>query len=179
MSSKWPYVAGIIDGEGTLAIYHSCGRYAAEVVIPNTSFDLMKWLVGSFGGRYNTFQPEDLHGYNRKLLYRWRPSGKKNREKFLLGILPYLVIKREQANILLEFERLGYGEQEKREELRKRCGLLNNGDESVTTNTLNKSKKLMGAHVYSLLYDDYNDLKIESEHIGDNVSGPVVTQESQ
>lgn len=132
--TKWPYVAAMIDAEGSICIYKS-GQYNVDIVIPNTSLKLMKWLVLNFGGRFNAFQPENLQGFNRKVLYRWRPSGKKNRENFLLGIIPHLIIKLEQAKIVLEFERLGYGEQEKREELRSKCSFLNRG-ESVTTNTL-------------------------------------------
>lgn len=165
--NKWPYVAAMVDAEGSICIY-KCSQYNVDLVIPNTSLKLMKWLVSNFGGRYNSFQPESLHGFNRKVLYRWRPSGKKNRINFLLGIIPYLIIKLEQAKLVLEFERLGYGEQEKREELRKKVSALNRS-ESVTTNTLDNE----------MLLDNSDSLKIESVLHSDMQSGPVVIQESQ
>jgi hypothetical protein len=156
----WSYLAGIVDGEGSIVIYPHKDRkvFTAEIVIPNTSLVLMKWLVSNFGGKFNVFQPKNLHGYNRKLLYRWRASGKKNRENILLGIIPYLVIKKEQAKVLLEFLRLGYGETEKRIEFAKKCSLLNHGDESVTTNMFNVDST------------EVDSIKIESELIGDNES---------
>lgn len=166
MISKWPYLAGIVDGEGSIVIYKgsAAGSFTSEVVIPNTSLNLMKWLTDNFGGRYSVLYPKNSHGYNRKPLYRWRVSGKKNRENLILGILPYMVIKRKQAEVMLEFERLGYGEQEKRNELSKMCCQLNHGEESVTTNMSN-----MGTE---------NPLKIESELTGDCESTPDVNQGS-
>ena len=161
MSTKWPYVAGIVDGEGSIVIYEvkKQKRVECKLTIPNTSYALMKWLIANFGGRFDTFQPEQLHGYNRKALYRWNPSGKKNREIFLLGILPHLIMKKEQAKVALEFDRLGYGEQEKRLEIAKKCSLLNHGDKSVETNTSNT---------------DTVSVKIEPELIGDDESVPTV-----
>ena len=163
MHSKWPYMAAIIDGEGSIVIYpnsSSKGTYNSEVVVPNTSLKLMEWLVGNFGGRYSVLYPKDSHGYNRKPLYRWRISGKKNRENLILGVLPYLVIKLEQAKVMLEFERLGYGEQQKRSELSKKCCVLNRGEESLTTNTSNPLPN--------------EAVKIESELMGDHESDPSV-----
>lgn len=158
-------MAGIVDGEGSIVIYKNSSlvnTYNSEVVIPNTSLTLMKWLMDNFGGRYSTLYPKDSHGYNRKPLYRWRVSGKKNRVNLILGILPYLVIKKRQAEVMLEFERLGYGQQEKRNELAKLCSRLNHGEESLTTNTSN-----MGTE---------KSLKIESELAGDCESAPDVNQ---
>lgn len=167
MHSKWPYMAAIIDGEGSIVIYPNGSTkysYNSEIVVPNTSLKLMEWLVANFGGRYSVLYPKDSHGYNRKPLYRWRVSGKKNRENLILGVLPYLVIKLEQAKTMLEFERLGYGEQLKRSELSKKCCGLNRGEESLTTNTSNMGNE--------------NSLKIESELVGDHESAPDVNQGS-
>jgi hypothetical protein len=156
-------VAGIVDGEGSICLSgnQSCHSYNVDLIIPNTSLKLMKWLIDNFGGRYNVLSPKDSHGYNRKPLYKWRPAGKKNRENFLLGILPYLVIKSEQAKVMLEWHRLGYNEKEKRQELMSKCRLLNQGDESVETNTQEISDE---------------EIMRESGLISDNKREPVVTQ---
>lgn len=161
MNNNWSYLAGIIDGEGTICIYYMKrqNRVQCQIVIPNTSEKLMKWLVTNFGGKYDTHFPKDLHGFNRKPLFRWQPAGKKNREKLLLGTIPHLVIKREQAKLALEFERLGYGELTRRQEIATACSKLNNGDESVETNTL----------------DSVTSEMIESDLAGDCKSHPMVT----
>ena len=161
MSNKWPYVAAMLDGEGTIVLHkNATGSYFLQVIIYNSSVKLMRWLVSNFGGRYYTRTKQET---SKRTQYAWHPSGKKNRELFLLGALPYMVIKTEQAKVALEFLRLGYGEQEKRKELMLKCRSLNREEESATTNT----------------FDTSNKVKIESELIGDNESGPVVTQESQ
>lgn len=62
----------------------------------------MKWLVSHAGGRYYGKYAETS---KHKARYEWRPSGKKNHEKIVLAILPYLVIKRQQAEVFLKFLR--------------------------------------------------------------------------
>jgi len=160
-NSKWPYLAALLDGEGTVCLHErqpdGQSAFFLQVVIYNSSLRLMRWLVGNFGGKFYTRTKQETA---KKIQYAWHPSGKKNRELLLLGILPYLVVKREQAKIALEFMRLGYGEQARRRELTQKCCLLNQ-EESLTTNTLDM---------------DENALKIESELIGDNESAPDVNQ---
>ncbi|MGH7750070.1 MAG: hypothetical protein ACREQ5_35685, partial [Candidatus Dormibacteria bacterium] len=124
----------------------------------------MKWLVKNVGGRFYT---RTANGYGKKpgkIQYVWHPSGAKNREKFLLGILPYLVIKREQAEIALEFLRVGLYKKDPaiRKALVEKCIRLNRGEESVETNTLNDSQ----------------ESKRESGLIGDGESALAVTQDA-
>ena len=93
----------------------------------------MDWFVENFGGvvykKKQALNP-------KKPVYQWfTKGGWKAQEKFLLSILPYLLIKREQALVALEFIRMLRQEDvEKRKELWTRCGALNRG-ESPTTNT--------------------------------------------
>lgn len=170
--NKWPYMAAMLDAEGSICLYMSPAdakmpnHCSLQVVIYNTSMKLMKWLVGNFGGKFYTRTKQTGIIKSTKAQYVWHPSGAKNRENFLLGVLPYLVIKKEQAKLALEFLRIGNNvkDPEKRRELCAKCRLLNRGEESLTANTLDV---------------DYESTKIESELIGDYESGPVVTQVSQ
>lgn len=162
----WPYVAGILDGEGSLSIHKANSfknnSYRLQVVIYGTSIKLMKWLLGNFGG---TFYARDNNptGWGKiahRRIYKWTISGKQNKENFLLGVLPYLVIKDEQAKVALEFVRLGNSQvPEIRKRLEERMKFLNRGESSVTTNTSDGEKP-----------------KIEPELTGDSESAPVVTQ---
>jgi hypothetical protein len=176
----WSYLAALVDGEGTLSLYHHGGisssgsnydSTACRMSIYNTFEPIMKWLVQTFGGVYYA---KSRRNPKHKIEYDWRPKGRKNQENFLLGILPYLKIKREQALILLEYIRLPHNNgfdatlAAKRKELLVRIQKLNQRGESVTTNTLNKI----------LLIDNGGTLKIESELMGDHESDPVVTQDS-
>ncbi len=131
------YAAGILDGEGTIGIYR-CKKGKAVldfklcIHIANTSLKLMRWLVQNFGGNYyqnnGGYQKKNL---TSKTLYVWVISGSKNRERFLLGIIPYLLLKKEQAKAALEFVRLsGTRCPEERQGLVERCYKANHQDEN-------------------------------------------------
>ena len=60
----------------------------------------MKWLIQHFGGGFLCKrEATEKH----KASYEWRPKGQANMKRLLLAIAPYLVIKKEQASLLLEF----------------------------------------------------------------------------
>ena len=81
----------------------------------------------------------------------------------LLAVLPYLVVKREQAVNLLEFVRLPRDmNPEKRREFWERQAALNKRGIGVTTNMQDNPK---------------NGLKIESGLAGDRESDPIVMSE--
>ena len=164
--AKFAYLAGIIDGEGCLTI--GAGRkgnitnYNSIIMIASTDERLIKWLQNNFGGNYYTSKRTSPKW---KQAYIWRFLKKKDIEVLLLAILPYLIIKREQAITLLEFVRLPRYQEtpEKRAELHAKIKKLNTrGMGSVTTNTQEGS-------------DDESELMIESDLIGDYESGLMVT----
>jgi hypothetical protein len=165
--NKWPYLAGIIDGEGTISISRngSTANYpkvVLDITIVNTDERLMKWLITYFGGRYYMRNRQDSPKH--KFSFFWRLTGKANKEKILLGILPYLVLKREQALLGLECLRLGFHERnpEARYELMLKCQALNKkGPSTPETNTQEVPE---------------NGTKIESVLNGDIKSDPAVTQ---
>jgi hypothetical protein len=172
MSNKWPYLAAMLDAEGTICMYVTAAdskqpnHCSLQVVIYNTSIVLMKWFVTNFGGKFYTRTKQTGLIKSSKEQYAWHPSGSKNREKILLGVLPYLVVKKEQAKLALEFLRIGdqVKSPELRRELAAKCSRLNRGEESVTTNTLNS------------VTPDGETLMRESELLGDQESTPDVNQ---
>lgn len=140
---KWSYLAGIVDGEGslTLSAYHRSDeeqdrlRYTAVLSITNTNLDLMKWLIRNFGGVY--YCKDNSGNPKWKLSYSWRPKGRRNTENLILALLPYLVIKIEQAKLFLEWIRLdGENNPTKRLALVEKMHKLNQRGSSVETNTL-------------------------------------------
>jgi len=101
------YTAGIIDGEGYIGIIKrdkalSGGRITYDLRINVTMCNplIPSWLYANFGGRYYDFQPPSL---NRKHLYEWRLEAS-NAGEFLKLILPYLKMKRGEAEIAIEFQ---------------------------------------------------------------------------
>lgn len=178
--TDWSYVAAMMDGEGSFSVTRTTikdrkGRpynaFDCKVMVSNTSEVLMKWIQNRFGG---TYRPAVKHISKKakangqkslKLCFRWTVEGYENQVYFILRILPYLVIKLEQAKIALEFAGMkGKSNPSKRLELHYTMKALNKG-ESVTTNTPNASCS-------------ETDVKIESDLIGDYESGPGVIPEA-
>lgn len=99
------YLAGIIDGEGSIGIEHlsptknrSKSYYVCRLTVINTSKKLMDRLVETFGGQYDIRKKID----GRKLCYRWHIFGK-DLEKVLNEIMPYLFLKNDRAELLLKY----------------------------------------------------------------------------
>lgn len=94
--TEWAYLAGIIDGEGTICI---TGRPRMVVAIYNSNPDLLDWIKLHFGGYVNwtpSRKPE------------WKPIGRVQFAdsfaiEILRGVLPFLVLKRRQAKIVLAY----------------------------------------------------------------------------
>ena len=93
------YMAGIMDGEGTFSIvirrrdkyhwYQDCIRvHMGEPSIP-------RWLHNKFGGSYNERKERGSNAYI------WQSYGIEMR-KICKNILPFLIQKKRQAEIMLE-----------------------------------------------------------------------------
>jgi hypothetical protein len=128
--SKLAYVAGIVDGEGSLSLSGAISlsrsgtpywTYQAGVGIYNTSRPLMDWLVKNFGGEFAARKRSPRH----KQCYRWRLENNKKRATFLRAILPYLVIKPKQAGLLLRYFSLRRISPKERHEIYREIKRLN------------------------------------------------------
>lgn len=151
------YAAAMIDGEGTFSISRirlvrngkvvpNQYQYQLRVTISNSSPILMKWLVDKLGGTYYTqvnHASKQAIANGQKYFtpcYRWNLlGGYKSIEKFILAVLPYLVIKDEQAKVALEFTR-NFEKQDVqlRNKLWQQMKFLNRGSRPET-NTQNNS----------------------------------------
>ena len=175
--SDMSYAAAMIDGEGTFSISRirlvrngqvvpNQYQYQLRVTISNSSEILMKWLVEKLGGTYytqvNHASKQAVAAGQKHFMpcYRWNLlGGYKSIEKFILAVLPYLVIKDKQAKVALEFTR-NFDKQDVslRHKLWLQMKNLNRGSRPET-NTQNDSQ----------------ESKIESELHGDVQSEPAVT----
>ena len=110
----WSYLAGLFDGEGTVCISTSHNRnnttiFQMNVKVANTKLELMQWLVKNFGGYYSVSNAKSDAKKRYSTQYAWMPKGKNNRIEVLEKMLPYLVIKKQQALIGLDFEKVYEG----------------------------------------------------------------------
>lgn len=104
-SADAAYLAGIIDGEGCIGVSRTSYNRGLqlELAIGNTDVRLMDWLLDKVGiGWKYVYQPKMPRA---KLSYRWAVSGGAA-AMLLVQVLPYLVIKRDQALLAMEFQSL-------------------------------------------------------------------------
>jgi hypothetical protein len=127
------YTAGILDGEGCISIYISkrwdqrqgkfVYRPVLEISIYQADKRLTDWLTFHYGGKCyeHTMKNSSRPGF------QWTAPRGKTRENFVLEILPYLLLKREQALLALEFLRLPrtWDMAKKRFDLAYRCSEFN------------------------------------------------------
>lgn len=99
------YLAGIIDGEGSIGFEHLAPRakrpksyYVCRLTVINTNKDIIDRLKQTFKGTSDIRKPIK----NRKVCYRWYVLGN-DLEIAIKSLLPYLCIKRKQAELVLEY----------------------------------------------------------------------------
>ena len=129
------YIAGLLDGEGCISIKRSRRtNYNLYVEIYNTNKDVMLWLQERYIGSINSKRKN----VNHKVCYTWCVACSKA-ESFLELIIPYLIIKQEQAVIALEFQdnvirtpgvRISKEELDHRESYKMQLSLLKEGKAS-------------------------------------------------
>jgi len=132
--SQWAYLAGIIDGEGSFSIArggrkpgygHPNGyiNYQLKVSLGNTNLIIHRWLLKTVGGAkylgHRSKTSRHKNGYN------WQLHGKDNQRKLIIGVLPYLLLKRRQALLSLKMINLEGQHPEKRQDFWMRMKVLN------------------------------------------------------
>ena len=102
------YVAGLIDGEGTICIHRNKVKnqkvyLQLRVDITNTNEWLIQWLKFAFGGHTDVSR-RDGKGKNWKPAWRWSLSSNRA-STFLTLVLPYLRLKKPQAELAINFQK--------------------------------------------------------------------------
>lgn len=104
------WLAGIIDGEGSIAIHRmneektvNGVRHRLDLSIVNTNKDMILLIQAWFGGSFWIKNKKDINP-NHKKCYRWRIEGLKC-VPIIEMVYPYLIIKKSQATIALEFSK--------------------------------------------------------------------------
>lgn len=102
------YLAGIIDGEGSIYIGNfSCNPktkipyYQTNIQVTNTDKALIDWLKNTFGGLISTRTRKQMPANSRKQVYIWTITGERLTH-LCEEILPYLICKKRQAQIMLK-----------------------------------------------------------------------------
>lgn len=104
-SEELAYLAGIIDGEGCITFHRRGGTNAhicaTQLQVGNTDLRLLQWIQVRFGG---SVKIERRMNTSHQTVWRWI-AHVDNLEEMLAAVLPYLVIKRDQAELLLAYRK--------------------------------------------------------------------------
>lgn len=135
------YVAGLVDGEGSISLtsyLHRIGRehWVLKVGISNRYLPVLEQLRTQYEG--NIHRSGSSRAPNRQPCYEWILTGRDRQIRFLLDVQPFARIKQEQVKLALSYLRtigsgssLGRGkhltttQEEKRAALQEAMGILN------------------------------------------------------
>lgn len=100
------YLAGIIDGEGSIVVSKSSGKngrslcYQPYIAVSNTEKGLIDWLYNTFGGTRTGYTRKQLPKNSRKEVFKWQVTGN-NIDIICKLIRPYTTIKKGQVDAML------------------------------------------------------------------------------
>jgi len=109
------YTAGFFDGEGYVGVYQAqtginAGHYQLKCSVTNSNLAILQWIQARFGGAIRIKQAK-LEKYQHIYHVTWVSA---NCKIFLQQIIPYLKIKKQQAEIALKFPLREIGHRGKR-----------------------------------------------------------------
>lgn len=95
------YLAGLIDGEGTISCSINLTKknvraLQKQLSIFNTNITLIEWIESRFGGKIHSRKRSDKWKTEHQI--KWSAN---DASKLLSLVLPYLVIKKEQAELFI------------------------------------------------------------------------------
>lgn len=116
------WAAGMIDADGCVFIrrgrqmcggreacfYQLCVALAQVEETPNAVAPGVAALRDRFGGSINRQHPPARQAINGNPMWRWCVVGA-SAERALVAVRPYLIVKRAQADLALEYRRLAMG----------------------------------------------------------------------
>ena len=100
------YAAGFFDGEGCVNCSSNRNNSFVRILVVNTNIDVLKAFQAVWGGDINANYRQKSHW---KQAYTWRLQHKSATD-FLTEILPFLIVKRQQAEAAIAFNNLRPGQ---------------------------------------------------------------------
>lgn len=96
------YIAGLVDGEGSIVRRNDSPRGGWCVTISLTHRETIDWLV-SWGGRLtSTGKANDRNRLGNKPVWRWMVARQQDVVALLRAIIPYLIVKQDKAQRALQ-----------------------------------------------------------------------------
>lgn len=93
------YIAGVIDCDGSIFVASHNGSYRLGLSVFNSSRQLPEWFASTFGRKiYSIRRRSDKHSTE----YSWTIYNK-GAADIIQKVLPFMVVKRKQALLAIEF----------------------------------------------------------------------------
>ena len=100
LDTEKAYIAGLFDGEGCVTLTKSRNHHQPRILISNSDIRVIEWLQTKLPfGRYKAINSKNIR--NSHTVWVWALGSKDNVKLFLILIRPYLIIKADQADLLL------------------------------------------------------------------------------
>ena len=96
------YIAGFLDGEGSIILYRRRDAVAMRVSFSNCDLSVLRWLVAQTGIGSVVSKPVYSDHHRQSLFAQINSSAAAS---LLEQVLPYLQIKHAQAQLAIEFQR--------------------------------------------------------------------------
>jgi hypothetical protein len=94
----WAYLAGSLDGDGCMMTSYNYGSYTASLILTTINPDLLKWL-----NEHNLYPSINHRKTGSVFLYNYYWHDEQMCYYILKNIAPYLIIKKDQAELLLDY----------------------------------------------------------------------------
>lgn len=96
------YLAGFLDGEGSfIIVYDQNGVFSPRVTAGQVNTKPLELLMDTFGGKIHTNKSSYSSRFSNTIISNWCITGP-TMHKALLELRPYLLLKGEQADVLLD-----------------------------------------------------------------------------
>jgi len=109
---KWEaaWLAGIIDSDGSLGLYHGKEGRIVIVQAANVCRPFLLKIRNTIGCGSTAYHIPSLSHKGRKPMYMYSVKGAKRCHKLLKQLLPFLIVKKQKAKkVILELENKPFG----------------------------------------------------------------------
>lgn len=127
--SQKAYIAGFVDGEGCTGVFKCGGYYKMYVQISNTDIRPLEFIRERYGG--SIAERKTKVRSNHKSQYKYTLC-KEAAHRLLRDIVPYLIIKKDVANVAMSFSDIRWGDTDSKRGLYLQTRELNRRGVSVS-----------------------------------------------
>lgn len=87
--NKYIYLAGLLDGEGTVGITYNSSKYRTPYIsVTSTTYEIVDWLSANFGGH---IVKQKIYQSHHKQSWCWKLVNRQQVDDLLTKTLPYML----------------------------------------------------------------------------------------